>query len=313
MASQETSNQSQEDNLLELLLFYVGGEQRFGINVLKVKEVITCPTLTKLPDSHPAVRGIFSLRGESISVVDLAHAIGRKKLTCDEDGVLNASVVVTEINRTKQGLLVERVDRIISREWKDVLPPPKGLGARSYSSGVSKVDDELVQILDMERIMVEVNQEPIFIPDDIENRLPAEFRNQCVLIVDDSSMARSQTAKILEQLQLRCVMAIDGKEALELLLQRNAADAEPADKIALVVSDIEMPEMDGYNMTKAIRANATLSNLYILLHTSLNGAINTDRAQQSGANDFLTKFVPNDLVEKVVQGFQHQTGKAAEN
>ena len=307
MASQGISNQTNEDNFLELLLFYIGGKQRFGINVLKIKEVISCPTLTKLPDSHPAVRGIFSLRGESISVIDLAQAIGQTKSANQEDGKTNSLVIVTEINRTKQGLLVERVDRIVMREWKDILPPPKGLGARSYSSGVSKVDDELIQILDMERIMAEVNQEPVYVPGDIENRLPTEFRNKCVLVVDDSAMARTQSTRILEQLQLRFVTARDGKEALELLKELNSANSDPAEKISLVISDIEMPEMDGYHLTKAIRQDDSLSHLYILLHSSLNGAINTNRAKQSGANDFLTKFVPDDLIEKVIRGFQHQS------
>jgi two-component system chemotaxis response regulator CheV len=309
MASAEIESVKNQNNHLELLLFHLYGKQRFGINVLKVKEVIPCPPLTKLPDSHPSVCGVASLRGESISVVDLSQAIGRGQT--HEEGSTEGSVIVTEINRGKQGFLVERVDRIVVRDWKDVLPPPRGLGAGSYASGVTKVDDELIQILDVERIMGEVSHEPVAINEELANDVPAEAHNQRVLVVDDSSMARIQTIKTLEQLQIPYVTAIDGKEALELLKKFNAADADKCDRINFVLSDIEMPEMDGYSLTKAIRQDSDLNDIYILLHTSLNGAINTERAMQSGANSFLTKFVPEELANEVIKGMQHCIQNAA--
>ena len=120
--------QSQEDRL-ELLLFDLGGSQRFGINVLKVKELIPTPQLTKLPQAHAAVRGVAHLRGEPVTVIDLARAIGRG--VSDESG----SVIVTEFNRSMQGFLVHQVDRIIHCDWKDVLPPPAGTGLGSYITG----------------------------------------------------------------------------------------------------------------------------------------------------------------------------------
>ena len=309
MTSQEAGSIGNQDNHLELLLFHLRGDQRFGINVLKVSEVIPCPSLTKLPDSHPSVCGVATLRGESISVVDLSQAIGRGRI--HEDGDCKGSVIVTEINRTKQGFLVDRVDRIIMRDWKDVLPPPKGLGTRSYSSGVTQVENELVQILDVERIMGEVSHTTVTLDANIVSELPEAAHNQRVLVVDDSSMARSQTVKTLEQLQVPYVTAIDGKEALELLHQFNAAGADDSDRINFVLSDIEMPEMDGYSLTKAIRQDNQLCDIYILLHTSLNGAINTERAKQCGANAFLTKFVPEDLANEVIKGMQHCVANAA--
>ncbi len=310
MATQNSGSIGNQENHLELLLFHLGDKQRFGINVLKVSEVIPCPFLTKLPDSHASVCGVATLRGEAISVVDLSQAIGRSRLQ-KEGGCKNGSVIVTEINRTKQGFLVAAVDRIVVRDWKNVLPPPKGLGARSYSSGVTQVDDELIQILDVERIMAEVNHQPIVISQDLGKDMPEGGHDQRVLVVDDSSMARSQTVKTLEQLQVPYVTAIDGKEALELLKKANATGADPAGRISFVLSDIEMPEMDGYTLTKAIRQDNDLRDLYILLHTSLNGAINTERAKQCGANAFLTKFVPNDLASEVVKGMQYCVANAA--
>lgn len=306
----DSNSRKKQDNHLELLLFHLGGEQRFGINVLKVKEVIPCPSLTKLPDSHPSVCGVATLRGESISVVDLSQAIGRGRLFSAEVDRANTSVIVTEINRTKQGFLVERVDRIVMRDWKDVLPPPKGLGSRSYASGVTQVDKELVQILDVERIMGEVSHQPVIVDSEAVGELSEAARRQRILVVDDSAMARSQTARTLEQLQLNYLLARDGKEALELLRERNSTGTED-ERISLVLSDIEMPEMDGYSLTKAIRQDSQLAGLYILLHTSLNGAINTDRATQSGADAVLTKFVPDDLAREVIKGLQQRTADAA--
>ena len=112
------------DNRLELLLFHLGNQQQFGINVLKVKEVIDCPALTQLPDSHPSVCGIATLRGESLSIIDLSKAIGKRGQYNKEGNECKGSVIVTEFNRSMQGFLVERVDRIVVREWKDILPPP---------------------------------------------------------------------------------------------------------------------------------------------------------------------------------------------
>jgi two-component system chemotaxis response regulator CheV len=311
MASRSGPGSTQRDNHLELLLFHLGSEQRFGINVLKVDEVIPCPSLTKLPDSHYAVRGVAHLRGETISVVDLSMAIGRGPLDmgCGEAaGERQGSIIVTEINRQKQGFLVERVDRIIVKDWMDILPPPKGLGSNSYASGVTKEDASLIQILDVERIMGEVNPDFVDVGEETAEGLTDELLQQRILVVDDSSMARNQTAKTLDQLQMSYVMARDGKEALEMLRENNR---DSNNEISLVVSDIEMPEMDGYSLTREIRNDPQLSDTYVLLHTSLNGAINTQKAKQCKADDFLTKFVPNDLAQAVIKGLQKRLSNAA--
>lgn len=290
------------ENRLELLLFHLGSGQRFGINVLKVKEVIPCPSLTKLPDSHPSTCGIATLRGESLSVIDLAKAIGKRSMTgacqCDD----GRSVIVTEFNRQMQGFLVEKVDRIVPREWADVMPPPKGLGSAIYSSGVTQIDNELIQILDVEKIMGEINNDNI--DESIaELAIGTDFKKR-ILVVDDSAMARSQTSKTLDTLGVDYVVAYDGKEALAKL---KAAQAE-GNAFGLLLSDIEMPEMDGYGLTHEIRKDPELTHLYILLHTSLNGAINIEKATKAGADRVLTKFVPEELAKAVVEGINAISG-----
>ena len=111
-------------NRLELLLFRLGGRQRFGINVFKVQEVIQCPTLTSVPQSHPVVLGIASMRGKTIPIMDLSRAIGAAPVADHRDKF----VIVTEYNRNVQGFLVDSVDRIVNMNWGDILPPPKGIG-----------------------------------------------------------------------------------------------------------------------------------------------------------------------------------------
>lgn len=280
---------------LELLLFSVGTTQPFGINVLKVKEVIGCPRLTQVPNSHHSVRGVAHLRGEPLTVIDLACAIGRGGLSSKESS--SGSVIITEFNRSMQGFLVRQVDRIVVCDWSNVLPPPRGSGNRSYITGVTDIDGKLVQILDVEKVLGEVVRVDPTMFESANTTEGGELQGHRVMVVDDSSLARSQTMQTLSTLGLECVVARDGVEALKMLNELNGPDAEWP--VEMVVSDIEMPEMDGYTLTTHIRNTPSMKALYVLLHTSLNGAINAERAQRAGANAVLTKFVPEELANAV--------------
>lgn len=301
----QTERLRSKDNTdrLELLLFNVGSAQPFGINVLKVKEVIGCPRLTLVPQSHPAVKGVAHLRGEPLTVIDLALAIGRPSLVKDEAGECNASVIITEFNRSMQGFLVKAVDRIVVCDWKQVYPPPKGSGVSSYITGVTDIDGKLVQILDVEKVLGEVVGGEIELSADVLNAADESgaLQGRRVLVVDDSSLARQQTVQTLSALGVDCVLARDGVEALAQLKELNLG-GNPEEAVEMVLSDIEMPEMDGYTLTSEIRKSAELSGLYVLLHTSLNGAINTERADKAGADAVLTKFVPEELAIAVQKG-----------
>lgn len=304
----QSSRMHDKDNSdrLELLLFHVGGSQPFGINVLKVKEVIPCPRLTLVPQSHRAVKGVAHLRGEPLTVMDLAMAIGRPALLREETSEPGGSVIITEFNRSMQGFLVSGVDRIVVCDWKQVFPPPKGSGASSYITGVTEIDGKLVQILDVEKVLGEVVGAEIELSTETLEAAGEDggLQGRRVMVVDDSSLARTQTVQTLTSLGVDCVLARDGREALEMLQKLNASDTgESEAAVEMVISDIEMPEMDGYSLTTAIRDAARLKGLYVLLHTSLNGAINTERAEKVGANAVLTKFVPEELARAVQQGF----------
>lgn len=277
-------------NRLELLLFRLGGRQRFGINVFKVQEVIQCPPLTALPHSHPVVLGIANMRGKTIAVIDLARAIGASPIADHREKF----VVVTEYNRKVQGFLVDSVDRIVNMNWEEILPPPKGAADGTYMTAVTQVDNELVEIIDVEKVLKEV----VGGQDDVSAGIivdRGETQPQHVLLADDSAVARKQVTRVLEQMGVEYTTANDGAQALDLLKQWIDEGKDIENWLALVISDVEMPRMDGYSLTRAIREHPRMSHLHVILHTSLSGVFNKAMVQKVGANDFLPKWEPDTL------------------
>lgn len=295
--------QGAETDRLELLLFTLGGSQLFGINVLKVKEVVQTPRLNHLPESHPAVLGVTQFRGDSVSVVDLARAVGFKGADRSGPGMM----IIAEFNSRLTAFRVAAVDRIVVLDWKEVHRPPHNSSRAGYITGVTYLDEHLVEILDVEKVLFEtILDEHVELGMDTEGDLGIDETfaegNHRVLVVDDSAIARKQTARTLDRLGVDYVMAQDGKEALEYLRGIVAEGKPVRDEIGMVISDIEMPEMDGYSLTRAIRQDNALSGLYVLLHTSLTGIINTEQAERVGADATLTKFEAASLARRVVAG-----------
>jgi two-component system chemotaxis response regulator CheV len=289
-------------NRLELLLFKLDDTQTFGINVFKVQEVIHCPSLTRIPNSHPVVSGVANMRGKTISVIDLARAVGKPAIENPQDSF----VIITEYNRVVQGFLVHSVDRIINVNWEGILPPPKGSGSVSYLTAVTKVDNNLVEILDVEKILSEIVGFTMDISDEVKEgtteteEQQKRERPKRVLVADDSAIARKQIKRTLDQIDVECVMAQNGAEALKIL-QEMAEKGDIHDQISLVISDIEMPEMDGYTLTTEIRRDPRLDGLYVMLHTSLSGVFNNAMVEQVGANNFIAKFCADELATGVFQ------------
>lgn len=282
------------ENRLELLLFTLGGRQRFGINVFKVQEVIQCPPLTRMATSNPIVRGITNMRGRTISILDLGMAIGKRPIENADD----AFVIVSEYNRTIQGFLVSAVDRIINMKWEDIKTPPRGLGSQNYMTAVTEVDGELVELIDVEKILAEL----VGVMTDISDTTQLEGANDRpirLLVVDDSSVARNQIKRTLEQLGMDCILAKNGREGVDTLLSMSKDNANIYDQIDAVISDVEMPEMDGYTLTAEIRKNEQLKALPILLHTSLSGTFNKNMVSQVGADMFVPKFNAEELAGSV--------------
>ena len=285
-------------NRLELLLFRLVGDQMYGINVFKVREVLQCPKLTELPKRNPIVRGIAHIRGGTISVMDMSLAMGGPP----QEDIDNCFIIISEYNMAVQGFLVRAVERIVNLNWENIHPPPKGTGKGNYLTAVTEVDNKIVEIIDVEKILAEVSPMNEAITEGvIQPEKVASSKQQAlsVLIADDSSVARKQIRRCVEKLGVQTHVVSDGKQALEHLKGLVEEGINPADRYVLLISDIEMPEMDGYTLTASIRNDPALADLYVVLHTSLSGIFNQAMVEKVGANDFMAKFKPDELASLV--------------
>ncbi len=305
MASVDQRTQLAGRNRLELLMFRLGGPQLYGINVFKVREVLPCPKLSVIPQAHEVVLGIANIRGRTISVIDLGRAIGVSRI----DDLDSAFLIVAEYNQCVQGFLVHDVDRIVNLNWKDIHVPPGGTGGgASYLTAVTRVDEQLVEVIDVERVLAEVvgMQMQVSAEQKALLELPPEGK-KLVLVADDSAVARKQICRVLEDdMGLETVTEKDGKRALELL-KRWADERNPdLERLALVISDIEMPEMDGYTFTTEVRADPRLAQLVVILHTSMSGVFNQSMVDQVGADKFIAKFEPDVLAQEITEVIRRQ-------
>ena len=273
MASVDQRTQLAGSNRLELLMFRPGGPQYCGINVFKVREVLPCPRLSSVPQSHPVVRGIVNMRGKTISVIDLSMAIGGPPVVDTEQ----AFVIISAYNRNVQGFLVHAVERIVNLDWKDILTPPGGTAASSsYLTAVTHVDGNMVEVIDVERVLAEVMGSKEDLSREVLDQVQQpKAGSNLVLVNDDSLVARKRVCRTIEDnLKMETVMAKDDKQAISLLKQWADTEDPRLDQLAMVISDIEMPEMDGYSFTTEVRADERRKHLYIILHTSMSGAFN---------------------------------------
>ncbi|WP_158770793.1 chemotaxis protein CheV [Paraglaciecola sp. L1A13] len=289
-------------NRLELLLFRLNGRQKFGINVFKVREVLQCPKLTSIPKLNSYVRGIAHIRGQTISVIDMSMATGGKPIL----DLSTAFVVIAEYNSSVQGFLVGAVERIVNTNWEAIMPPPKGSGRASYLTAVTEFEKELIEILDVEKILNEISPISTDVSESVSSMTVENKREKIIFIADDSAVARNQVNKALSTLGLKIEMAKNGLEALNRLRELAQETGDITDKVGILVSDIEMPEMDGYTLTAEIKNDPALKNLHVVLHTSLSGVFNQAMVQKVGADDFIAKFHPDELVTSVQKWFDNK-------
>lgn len=286
-------------NTMELLLFHLGQDETYGINVFKVREVMKLPPLTRMPETDSRIEGVANIRGKTVPVIGLRHALGLG----ESDAAGN--VIIAEYNRSLQGLHVSGVDRILRISWDHVKAPPP-LAQRAGGSAVTAVtlleDGRMVLILDVEKILYDIcppaGEETLGAVSAAP--LPTAGR---VLFADDSAVARKQIAHTLDRLGLSCLQAKTGRDAWEQLTaladKAAAAGASVKDDIRLILTDIEMPEMDGFTFTRQVRSDHRFDGIPVLMHSSLTGNCNTEKGAQVGATDYITKFDPKVLAEKI--------------
>jgi two-component system chemotaxis response regulator CheV len=289
-------------NQMELLLFHVGTSEVFGINVFKVREVMKFPTLTRLPEADPRVEGMANIRGTTVPVIGLTQIItgimnGQSMELSEGQGKL----IVTEYNTSLQAFHVAGVDRILRLSWTQIKSPPPLVrnNTKGAVTAVAMLDDgRMVLILDVEKILAEMSpksDEEVFAGVEIR----PEVKNKRVLFADDSAVARTQIRKTLERLGISYVQTTTGQEAWDRLLEiadkATSQGKSVRDEVQLVLSDIEMPDMDGFALTKHIRSDQRFVDLPVILHSSLTGTCNKEKGKAVGASGYVTKFDPKIL------------------
>ncbi|WP_024851399.1 chemotaxis protein [Hydrogenovibrio kuenenii] len=292
-------------NRMELLLFKIQGEQLFGINVFKVREVIRTPFVSPVPKSDPRVVGVADIRGQTMPMIDLAKALDLPSIPADKYS--DSLTIVTEFNSSVQGFLVEDVDRIVHLRWEDILPPPDSLQNVNYLTGITRAQDRIVEIVDVEKVLAEVSGRQEEMSDEFlqANQGKTEGHDFFVLGADDSTVARNQLKVTLDKLGIANKIVTNGRIALDFL-KKWADDADKGisspvgQRVLMVISDIEMPEMDGYTLTTNIRKDPRMSDLYVVLSSSLSGGFNASLTEKVGANKFMSKWHPEELAQAII-------------
>jgi two-component system chemotaxis response regulator CheV len=289
---------------MEILLFSLGTREIFGINVFKVREVSQVPKITKTPNTPAWVKGVLSLRGSIIPVISLAHFAGTRAA----EGSKFETMIVTEFNRSTLAFLVESVDRIIRVDWEKVRTPENMSGAKGEQSlitAITELDDgRLVSILDVEQVLASVVGETK-IPDLQATQMAPD---QYVFFADDSMMARKEITGVLEKMGVKFQQANNGKEAwerLRLLAGRKFEDGEALrDRLRLILVDAEMPEMDGYTLTKLIKGDNRFAGIPVIMHSSLSSAASRAHGSAAGVDGYVAKFDPVVLAETLMPYLQ---------
>lgn len=282
-------------NKMEILLFSLGSSEIFGINVFKVREVTNTPTITKTPNVPRGVEGFISLRGNIIPVITLSSFISLgESATCS-----NQTLIVTEFSRHTQGFLVDSVDRIIRVDWDKVKPPQNMLaGNEGLITAITELPDgRLISILDVEQLLASaIGEEPV--PE------LAQFNDNSdryIFFADDSQVARRNITNVLDRMGIKYQQSNNGIEAwekLKSLAARAQQDGRPLhESLRLILTDAEMPEMDGYVLTKNIKNNRRFDGIPVVMHSSLSSQANKTMGLQAGVDAYVPKFDPIILSE----------------
>jgi two-component system chemotaxis response regulator CheV len=309
-AEQEIDERSKMagNNQFELLLFRLGESKNngqrelFGINVFKVREVLVLPHITELAQSHEHLMGVTNIRGQIIPVIDLPAVVG-----CNPTKG-RTILMVTEYARTVQAFAVEEVNEIVRLEWNQVLPA-EASQAGALITGIARLDGaradtRLAQVLDVEQILKnvmpastqEINREAV----GPEVVLP---HGTTILVADDSAVARSVIELGLKAMGVPYIMTKSGKEAWDTLqdyaLETNSQGGKVRDKIALVLTDVEMPEMDGFTLTRQIKSDKRFDGIPVVIHSSLTGSTNENLVKSVGADAYVAKFMPREFAAAI--------------
>lgn len=298
-------------NRLELIMFTLGDKNNqsafYGLNVFKVRELITLPELIKQPNRHACCRGIANVRGKAVPVIDLQQYYG---YPITEQNIL----VITEFNGKTQGFIVDEVEEIIQLDWQNISEPPDIVNNCNTLTGISLLsDDTTLMIIDVEQIIAEVLGSKI----DVISATDMTTRNSnlTVLFADDSRVARMQVAKILDKMGIKYHSAKNGQEALDILAEL-AKEVEPtgrplSDTLRAIVTDVEMPMMDGYMLTRKVKEDRRFDGIPVMMHSSLSAEENIRLGEKVGVDAYVPKLRPKEFSEALDNLINSHNQKAA--
>lgn len=279
-------------NEFEIVEFSIGSVN-YGINVAKVREVITRTPVTEMPQAHPYVDGLFTLRGKAIPLVNLPRCLNMPSK--DEP----KNIIVTEINNYDIGFLVDSVSRIHRISWKNMEPAPE-VGDQSRVVGIVKMQEKIILLLDFETIIAEINPEinaKLTTIDDASVDMKAERSSVHVLCAEDSPLLRELLVNTLHESGYRFVRDFNnGQDAWEYLSKNLSADLPIEDQVRVIISDIEMPQMDGHRLLKLVRSDSRFNSIPFILFSSLISDEMRQKGESLGADGQVSKPEINQLV-----------------
>lgn len=298
-------------NMFELLLFSLGckdadgKDELFGINVFKVREIVTIPTITAIAGAPEYSMGVVHLRDQVIPVFDLPAIVGCKPAKNPN------LMVITEYARSVQAFAVEAVEDIVRLHWDKVISAEASDVGRSLVTSIARLEDEttkttrLIQVLDVEEVLhmispVEYKEQNDLIGESHKVKLKP---GSIVLAADDSAVARTLLEQALEAMEVPYEMVKSGQEAWDRL-NAIAAAAEKegkktSDLVSLMLSDLEMPEMDGFTLTRNIKQDPRMSGIPVVIHSSLSGTTNEEHVRRVGADGYVVKFAAEELASTI--------------
>jgi two-component system chemotaxis response regulator CheV len=276
-------------NQMEMLTFRLTDNQLYGINVFKIIEIIECPRhVDRMPGSHPAVKGALDFRGNALAVIDLSEAVG---LPVKNFGDELAYIIICEYNQRLTAFIIHSPDTLLTRNWADI-HKPEGINALSLVAIAYADSGEAIMLLDIESILSTI----IGINRDLSSPVMTEAEGKGtgrhVLVVDDSRTAILMLQSVLDRLGFTNTAHMSATQALDYL-------EKEYERVDLVISDIEMPGMDGFTFTRTLRDNEKFKNLKVILHSSMSNPSNRIKAEQCGANTFVPKFDPDSLAGEI--------------
>jgi len=284
---------------VELLLFRLHGKTLYGVNVFKIKEIMPSPPISKVPKSDPRIIGLMDVRGQILSAVDIALSLDMPPQDLSKGEV---TMLYMEFSRQKLCFLIQDVERIVYFNWRDLRLPPDILSGSPYITAITTYQGQIVQVIDIERVLLDIIGEEINIHT-IDQSDQSLFEGLTLIGVDDSRVARAHLKTFFEKLGVDYHIVKDGKEGIELLenleKESEAYGKLLSNEVLAIISDVEMPEMDGYTLVSEMKKRPEFKNIPVILNSSISDHVGQDMAKKVGAVAFLTKWDTNALIEKL--------------